>query len=110
MHIVIVHELVLHVFTVKLYSCDLCEYKTKQKGDLKKRIEFLHGNAPHSCDQCDYKAKLKWGLKRHIRSAHKNLIFSCDQCKSTFQSDQGAGLENILGNTCIWAGMIQCVR
>ena len=74
MHIVIVH--VLHVFTVKLYSCDICEYKTKRKGDLKNRIESVHGNTPHSCDQCDYKAKFKWGLKRHIRSAHKNVSFS----------------------------------
>ena len=31
---------------------------------------------------------------------------------SSFQSDQGGGLvlENICGNTCIWADMIQSVR
>ena len=76
MHIVIVHELVLHVFTVKLYSCDLCEYKTKQKGELKNRIESVHGNASHSCDQCDYKAKLKWGFKRQNRTADKMKYYT----------------------------------
>ena len=77
MHIVIVHELVLHVFTVKLYSCDLCEYiKTKRKGELKNRIESVHGNASHSCDQCDYKAKQKGNLKQQIEYVHGNVTLT----------------------------------
>ena len=34
------------------YSCNQCEYKAKQKQQLKVHIESNHGNVTYSCDQC----------------------------------------------------------
>ena len=47
----------------KLYSCDECDYKTNEKGHLKRHIESVHEQNKYSCDECDYKAKQKSDIK-----------------------------------------------
>ena len=50
--------LLIHVINV-----NIC--KPKWKGKLKRQIESIHGNVMYSWDQCEYKAKQKIQLKRH---------------------------------------------
>ena len=56
---------------VKL-SCDQCDYKATQKGNLLKHIKAIHEGIKFSCDQCSYMATRKGSLFRHIKSIHCN--------------------------------------
>ena len=62
------------------YSCDQCDHKATQKGDLKKHIDSVHGDVWYPCDQCDHKARQKGNLKTHKDSLHGDVWHSCDQC------------------------------
>ena len=41
----------------------ICDYKTNEKGHLKRHIESVHEQNKYSCDECDYKAKQKSDIK-----------------------------------------------
>ena len=60
------------------YSCDKCEYKATQKGNLKTHIASIHSKVTYSCEN---KSNLKLILKTHIESIHSKITYSCDLCK-----------------------------
>ena len=62
------------------FPCEQCEYKAKYKGNLLKHIKSTHEGVKFPCEQCDYKAKWKKGLLRHIKSIHEGVKFPCEQC------------------------------
>lgn len=66
-----------------VFSCDLCEYKTKRKLNINKHVTIRHrgGRQPRiECDQCDHKAINKYVLKKHIKTVHEGLRYPCSQC------------------------------
>ena len=76
-----------HTFS-KIYSCDLCKYKTTVKQTLNQHSKSVHLGVMYPCQKCDYKASLSMNLKRHIRSKHEGKIFQCSICKAEY-TDQG---------------------
>ena len=90
------------------YSCDQCDHKATQKGDLKKHIDSVHGDVWYSCDQCDYKTKWKGNLKAHKDSLHGDVWHSCDQCdyKTKWKGNLKAHLDSVHGD--VWHSCDQC--
>ena len=66
------------------YPCDQCNYKTTQKGHLKRHIQSIHEGVKFPCDQCKYKATFKGNLLLHKRAIHESIKYfnkyPCDQC------------------------------
>ena len=48
------------------YSCEYCEYKSSQKGDLKIHKKSIHDGVKYSYEYCDCKATEKGNLQRHV--------------------------------------------
>ena len=60
----------------KLLKCELCDYRTNSKTDLKDHIMQNHTmERPFKCDQCDYAATNAHKLKQH--KAGFNLLSYC---------------------------------
>ena len=55
------------------FSCDQCDYKATQKGNLLSHIKAIHEGIKISCDQCDYKATQKGNLLSHIKAIHEGV-------------------------------------
>ncbi len=79
------------------FQCELCEYKTSKKSNLKRHKEQLHEVGDKMCEFCQFVTKRTDNLKRHIESKHKvdrrkptvkesktvtkgSTILCCDQC------------------------------
>ena len=62
---------------MKAFKCKNCDYKTTQKGHLKKHIESVHeGIKPANkfkCNICDYETVQNSKLKKHINSVHEGI-------------------------------------
>ena len=48
------------------YTCDHCENKVIQKGNIKVHIESKHEGIWYTCDHCEYKVIQKGNIKVHI--------------------------------------------
>jgi len=59
-----------------MFSCDICDYQCKQKGNLKQHKQNKHDIDVKwkKCDLCDYQCKQLNGLLQHKKNKHsKNL-------------------------------------
>ena len=67
------------------YSCDMCEYKSIQRGNLKRHLANKHNiNVKwFSCDKCEYKCKERSNLKQHLAAVHGINVqwYSCNKCE-----------------------------
>ena len=59
-------------------SCELCDYKSGVKKEIKTHMEEFHKNLCYFCDYCDFTTLGKNGLRVHMKSVHKG--FQCDIC------------------------------
>ena len=57
----------------KFYFCDLCSYKTKDRGNVKKHINNKHNQncVKYKCSMCGHEAKIRNNLKNHYMGVHK---------------------------------------
>ena len=64
------------------FSCDMCKYKCKHRGNLKRHLAQKHHiNVKwFACNICKFKCKLCINLKRHLAQIHDIDVkwFSCD--------------------------------
>ena len=67
------------------FSCDICEYKCKRRGNLKQHLAQKHNiNVKwFSCNICKYKCKLRSHLKTHLAHVHDVNVnwHSCSMCE-----------------------------
>ena len=63
------------------YLCDLCEYKTRDKSNLKKQRDSKHEGFKCCSNHCKYHAKQWISIKKHKESKHGGVIHSCNQCE-----------------------------
>ena len=71
---------------IKMFNCDLCEFKCKRKSYIKYHKQYIHNiNVVYVyCNLCEYKCKQKNTLNQHMQSKHtQNNIknYQCDFCK-----------------------------
>ena len=74
------HDLNKHNINYKF--CDQCEYKTKLKSHLQQHQKLKHdcNFEKFNCKYCDYQADRKVNVEQHQRSQHENVRYPCDQC------------------------------
>jgi len=60
----------------KPFACDLCDYRSNQKGNLRMHIQQNHSEnpeeKPYACQWCNYRSKQSSNLYSHMRAKHKN--------------------------------------
>lgn len=73
----------------ELYACSQCEYKNKNKYELKIHITRKHTDDYNfSCIKCNKKFKVKGDLTNHMRFSHREQPVICDVCgKSCLNSN-----------------------
>ena len=93
----------------KMHSCDLCDYKSKRKGHLKRHKQNKHniGVVWHRCDLCSFKCNQKCNLKRHKQNKHNIGVVwhRCDLCSYECKEKRNLKrhkqyVENIGDKTC----------
>ncbi|XP_022084035.1 uncharacterized protein LOC110975669 isoform X2 [Acanthaster planci] len=51
----------------KLYTCDLCDYKTSAKNGIKNHMKFHAKDRPYKCQQCSFTGAYPQSLRSHMR-------------------------------------------
>ena len=65
------------------YICNICEYETKKKFNLKEHKESVHACLKYQCDVCEHMASTRNNLKKHSARVHQqtypsNQVLSCN--------------------------------
>ncbi|KAJ8972411.1 hypothetical protein NQ317_010335 [Molorchus minor] len=78
-------------FEVEMYTCKICQFKTKYKGALNRHLLVHSENSKvkiYSCGTCQYKTKRKETLKKHFLVHRKNQlenfeveVHTCNTCQ-----------------------------
>ena len=78
-----------------VYSCDLCNYKTKSQAGVKTHKTRIHKQ--NKCDICEFSSEDTKKLEKHTVSKHNKTeeglkrlitIIQCEICRSTFDSKE----------------------
>ena len=67
----------LCVFVGIVHSCNLCDHKATQQGQLNTYQQSKHEGLRYSCKQCEYQATLRGNLKTHQQSKHEGVKYPC---------------------------------
>ena len=67
----------------KSFACHLCDYKSKQKGNLMTHMRKHTGEKPYRCNACDYSAKQKTQLVNHMKRHRRTHPSTSDQHRLT---------------------------
>jgi len=57
---------------LKKFSCEKCDYRARNRGDMKKHVLAIHEGVRYPCDQCSYRATQQGHLKMHKKRQHNN--------------------------------------
>lgn len=76
----------MHVLThtaEKPYKCNICDFATKQKGNLKTHMLSHSDERPFTCtfESCSFSTKRKSILQRHMLTHAEKKRYHCDKCK-----------------------------
>ena len=63
-----------------LIGCELCDYKSVDRGSMKKHTEGIHEGRRMYCDLCEFSSKGRGGLRIHKLSIHQNKFHQCGEC------------------------------
>ncbi|XP_052745779.1 zinc finger protein 350 [Bicyclus anynana] len=64
----------------KPYSCEICNYKTADKGNFVRHTKTHTGEKPFCCEICNFKCAHKHNLLNHIKTHTGEKPFSCEIC------------------------------
>jgi len=65
------------------YSCDQCEYKTRNPRRLPEHIRSSHEEKVYLCDECEYKTAMSGKIRQHKANVHKSTVFTCRHCEDS---------------------------
>ena len=77
-------HLLVHLNTVKSYSCDVCGKSYMQNEYLKKHKKRHSTEMPYSCSFCDKKFPYLYHLKSHERTHRGICDYACTKCDASF--------------------------
>ncbi|KAG5895332.1 hypothetical protein JTB14_003130 [Gonioctena quinquepunctata] len=86
-HILKHHSQIAHTITSKIYSCDICGFKSVYKSNLTTH-KYQHDkeNAPKfHCSQCEFSSNWKDSLRMHSLSHLDGNPYVCSECKKGFK-------------------------
>ena len=63
------------------YPCDQCEYKAKNKHNLRHHIDYKHEGVKFPCNECDHQSTTKSSLKVHMKAMHEGVKYPCNKCE-----------------------------
>ena len=63
----------------QFFACEKCDYKSTQKGHLKRHRQSMHDKFEIKCELCR-KILSPNGISRHVLEMHTNPILSCPDC------------------------------
>ena len=69
-----------------VYACSFCDYKTKDKGNLKKHVVVHSVEKPFKCEECQFETRRPKEMKTHKCSMK---TFLCDLCNKKSKSADG---------------------
>ena len=81
------HIRTFHLSQEEPYSCDQCDYKSKNKSYVKEHIKLKHSGVKHECYQCNQNFTYKTSLRKHIKTNHRGIepiICRQDGCGNIF--------------------------
>ena len=53
------------------YICNICDYETKKKFNLKEHKESVHDGLKYPCEICEHMASTRNNLKKHSARVHQ---------------------------------------
>ena len=68
-------------FELQLHTYGDCDAGYKGNDGLLSHIKSNHKGAKYSCDHCEYKTRDKSNLNKPWHSKHEGVKYSCNQCK-----------------------------
>ena len=67
---------------IKIYNCEKCDAMLSSSFSLKRHDNAMHKGVRYSCDHCNYKATQLGNLKTHIKAVHlKVKNYHCEDCE-----------------------------
>jgi KRAB domain-containing zinc finger protein len=109
-HAIRTHKLNKH-FRGTFRMCDQCDFKAKEKAQLKEHKIGVHDGVLFFCDACDYRGNKQKLLDSHKRRIHKVILqenntesneyeknhklkknLKCDKCYKSYTTKQGLNL------------------
>ena len=62
------------------HFCTLCQFQTKNMGNLTKHKQYTHEGVKYLCNQCEFQTGYKPYLRKHKKSKHEGVNYSGNQC------------------------------
>ena len=79
----VTHETETDPCGTKKWQCELCSQTYKHKATLVRHME-THVGDTLKCNLCDYSTSVKNNLKFHIKTLHSDRKYSCPHCEQSF--------------------------
>ena len=70
----------------KPYKCELCDYRSNKRGNLKVHMRTHTGEKPYKCEHCDSSFSQSSYWRVHMRSHTGDKPFNCEVCGSGFSA------------------------
>ena len=71
-----------HPVETEIFQCDVCDFETKKKIELKRHIKshsYKYDDGKMKCNECDFIGQNAWTLQIHIGKEHNQPI-DCGLC------------------------------
>ena len=94
------------------YSCEQCEYKTRDKYKLKYHVLIKHEGVSYDCDECPRKFSRSDTLKIHEKRDHRSasqFSFQCDSCGKSLETKKGMKKHSV-GQSCTKCDFKSCAE